>query len=78
MKQFKIDKRLKQRKQQPSFILDSVSINDRLTTQPENLKTQPSICSPHSFERPLEHEGPPLSKSNQKAESAGIIRSLSQ
>ena len=42
MKQFKIDKRLKHRKQQPSFILDSVSINDRLTTQPEVLKTQPS------------------------------------
>ena len=42
MKQFKIDKRLKNRKQQPSFILDSVSINDRLTTQPQILKTQPS------------------------------------
>jgi hypothetical protein len=27
MKKFKIDKRLKHRKQQPSFILDSVSIN---------------------------------------------------
>ena len=43
MKQFKIDKRMKNRKQQPSFILDSVSIKDRLTTQPEVLKTQPSV-----------------------------------
>ena len=42
MKQFKIDKRLKQKKQQPSFILDSISINDRLTTQPEVLQTQAS------------------------------------
>ena len=42
MRQFKIDKRLKQRKQHPSFILDSMSINDRLTTQPEVMPTQNS------------------------------------
>lgn len=42
MKQFKIDKRLKNRKQHPSFILDSVSINDRLTTQADVLLTQVS------------------------------------
>lgn len=65
MKQFKIDKRLKQRKpQQPSFILDSISINDRLTTQPEVLPTQPSVreSQPDRF----------ISKSTYKAESADI------
>jgi hypothetical protein len=40
MKKFKIDRRLKHRKQNPSFILDSVSINDRLTTQPDAPPTQ--------------------------------------
>ncbi len=42
MKQFKIDRRLKHKKNSPSFILDSVSINDRLTTQPDNLPTYQS------------------------------------
>jgi len=35
MKQFKIDKKNRKKLQQPSFILDSISINDRLTTQPD-------------------------------------------
>lgn len=36
VKQFKIEKKAKNKKQQhPSFILDSISINDRLTTQPD-------------------------------------------
>jgi hypothetical protein len=42
MKQFKIDKRIKQRKQTPNFILDSISINERLTTQPDYLPTYQS------------------------------------
>lgn len=50
MKQFKIDKRLKQKKQNPIFILDSISINDRLTTQPEVLQTQPSLLEENYHE----------------------------
>lgn len=77
MKQFKIDKRLKQRKpQQPNFVLDSISINDRLTTQPEVYATQPSLREPHLQDKLMNSKGNIIS--NHKVESADIRKSMSQ
>lgn len=43
VKQYKIDKKGKGKKQTyPNFVLDSMSINDRLTTQPDAILTQVS------------------------------------
>lgn len=45
VKQYKIDKKLKvqnNKKNHPNFLLDSMSMNERLTTQPDVLMTQMS------------------------------------
>jgi hypothetical protein len=40
VKQYKVDRRDKRKKDHPNFLLDSMSINDRLTTQPDAILTQ--------------------------------------
>ena len=52
MKGLRVDKRLKLRKDQPSFVLDSISIHDKLQTQPdmERLITQVSNCENNSLQ----------------------------
>lgn len=43
VKQYKIDKKGKSKKKDhPNFVLDSMSMNDRLTTQPDIILTQMS------------------------------------
>jgi hypothetical protein len=71
VKQYKIDKRGKaKKKDHPNFVLDSMSINDRLTTQPDVILTQVSnqenSAFEHNHEPSLERDRSDLQKDNIK------------
>jgi hypothetical protein len=62
VKQYKIDKKSRannNRKNHPNFLLDSISINERLTTQPDVLMTQMSNQENSAFDH---NQDPTLDK----------------